>query len=313
MDPARRPEHRRGAASSTSTTRCRASRQLPDFDSLTPRSTGTAATFDISFRQRQRGLRVPLPRRDPDRRRRARYTFYTSSDGREPAPSRRRLSSSTTTACTRRRSARARCISPPGSTTSRSDFLNQGEETLAVSLEGPGIPKQLIPPNRLFPTVPVPVENDPPTLANPGMQSAGQRDPVSLALAATDPDGDDLWFEARGLPPGVALDRETGAISGAPSGARPLRRDGRRLGRARPSTPRPSRGGSRRGPATTASTTTATASSDYPDDPAAATRPRPPSDRSARTASTTTPRPASTSTAASRSTARARAASALRA
>jgi hypothetical protein len=38
---------------------------------------------------------------------------------------------------------------------------------------------------------------------------------VSLALAASDADGDDLWFEARGLPPGLVLDREAGVISGA--------------------------------------------------------------------------------------------------
>jgi uncharacterized repeat protein (TIGR03806 family) len=189
---------------------------LPDFDALAPQATGTAATFDLSFRQRDddfafrfRGvLRVDLG---------GTYTFYTSSDD----GSRLLLDG-------------ALVVDNDGlhSTTERSGsvalaagyhaievtyFELSGQEALAVNWSGPGVAKQPIPASRLSPTVPVPLVNAPPTLANPGFQLGGQHQPVSLALVASDPDGDDLWFEARGLPPGVTLDRESGALGGAPT------------------------------------------------------------------------------------------------
>lgn len=61
--------------------------------------------------------------------------------------------------------------------------------------------------------------NSEPVIVNPG----GQDDIVGLAadlqLAASDGDDDPLTFSAAGLPPGVAIDEQTGLISGVPTSA----------------------------------------------------------------------------------------------
>ena len=54
----------------------------------------------------------------------------------------------------------------------------------------------------------------PPTLTNPGNQSNAENEVVSLALAATDPDGDPITYSATGLPPSLTLNASTGVISG---------------------------------------------------------------------------------------------------
>ncbi len=54
----------------------------------------------------------------------------------------------------------------------------------------------------------------PPTLTNPGNQSNAENDVVSLALAATDPDGDPISYSATGLPPSLTVNASTGFISG---------------------------------------------------------------------------------------------------
>lgn len=56
-----------------------------------------------------------------------------------------------------------------------------------------------------------------PTLA-PLADLTGDEDvPVTIAPSASDPDGDVLTWSATGLPPGVAIDPATGALSGAPT------------------------------------------------------------------------------------------------
>jgi uncharacterized repeat protein (TIGR03806 family) len=68
---------------------------------------------------------------------------------------------------------------------------------------------------------PLGTANTPPVLTSPGDQSDQPGETVALDLSATDDDGDSLYFDAVGLPDGLALDRDTGAVSGnlASSGA----------------------------------------------------------------------------------------------
>ena len=189
---------------------------LPDFDTLTPQLTGTAATFDISYGQGQddfafrfRGVVQIIDAGS--------YTFYTTSDD----GSRLWIDGSLVVDNDGLHSA----VEASGTVSLAAGFHDievgfferGGQESLSVSYAGPGIAKQQIPPGRLFPAVPVPVQNQPPTLENPGNRLAGELEPVSLQLVASDPDGNALWFEASGLPTGLALDRETGLISGEPT------------------------------------------------------------------------------------------------
>lgn len=65
-------------------------------------------------------------------------------------------------------------------------------------------------------TAPSATSNLPPAIVSPGSQSGDMHIPVSLAISCTDPEGDLLTFSATGLPDGLAIDPDTGVISGAP-------------------------------------------------------------------------------------------------
>ncbi len=56
--------------------------------------------------------------------------------------------------------------------------------------------------------------NLPPVVTKPGDQVNAESDAVSLQVAATDPNGDDLTYSATGLPPGLTINPTTGLISG---------------------------------------------------------------------------------------------------
>ncbi len=58
-----------------------------------------------------------------------------------------------------------------------------------------------------------------PLLTSPGNQSTVTGSNVSLAIQATDPDGDAITFSATGLPTGLAISAASGVISGTPASA----------------------------------------------------------------------------------------------
>jgi Bacterial Ig domain/Putative Ig domain len=61
------------------------------------------------------------------------------------------------------------------------------------------------------------VTNHAPTLTQPANQSTAEGSSASLALVASDQDGNPLTFSATGLPGGLAINTSTGVISGAPT------------------------------------------------------------------------------------------------
>ena len=59
-----------------------------------------------------------------------------------------------------------------------------------------------------------PAQNNPPAVTNPGTQTSIEGDTVALQIVASDPDGDALGYAATGLPADLAIDADTGLISG---------------------------------------------------------------------------------------------------
>ena len=59
--------------------------------------------------------------------------------------------------------------------------------------------------------------NGPPAIASPGNQSHAEGAAITLALVASDPDGDTLSYSATGLPPDLSVDAGTGDITGTVS------------------------------------------------------------------------------------------------
>jgi mono/diheme cytochrome c family protein/chitodextrinase len=64
-----------------------------------------------------------------------------------------------------------------------------------------------------------PVPNNTPVVSNPGSQTGYTGVAVSLAIGASDADGEALTFSATGLPAGLAINGSTGLISGTPAAA----------------------------------------------------------------------------------------------
>lgn len=69
------------------------------------------------------------------------------------------------------------------------------------------------------PPTPPPPLNRPPTIAPVANQSHAVGQALSLALSASDPDGDRLTYIAHNLPPGLKLDPVSGVISGSATSA----------------------------------------------------------------------------------------------
>ncbi len=62
-----------------------------------------------------------------------------------------------------------------------------------------------------------PLPIGPPLVENPGPQTNAEGAIVSLQIVASDPDNNDVVYNAEGLPPGLTISALTGAISGSPT------------------------------------------------------------------------------------------------
>lgn len=92
-------------------------------------------------------------------------------------------------------------------------FERTGQATLILEYAGPGITRTAVPVDVLY--VDEPVENRPPVLVGTADRTTNVGQNVSLAMSATDPDGDQLSWSATGLPPGLSINSSTGLITGA--------------------------------------------------------------------------------------------------
>jgi cysteine-rich repeat protein len=188
---------------------------LPDFDSLTPDASGVVSSFDISVRQREddfalryRGyLRVDTP---------GDYIFYTSSDDGSQLFLDQTLVVDNDGLHGLGEVSGGVALTAGYHEIVVTMFEAGGGQALFVSWEGPatGGAKTSIGAGGLFVEVPLIAPNDPPVLENPGERASRQGDAVALQLSATDGDGDALYFDATGLPDGLAVDHGTGEISG---------------------------------------------------------------------------------------------------
>ena len=188
---------------------------LPDFDALTPASTGTISTADLSVREhddhfalRFSGYLSIEVAGD--------YTFYTSSDDGSQ-------------------------LFIDGSLVVDNDGLHEveeqsgviglssglhpivitmfeagGGEILETSWAGPDTVGAKVPlgPGALFLEMPSGPVNDPPVLTNPGDQNSRRGEAITLELSAADDAADLLYFDATGLPAGLAIEHDSGRISG---------------------------------------------------------------------------------------------------
>jgi len=191
---------------------------LPDFDSLTPVETGTAATFDISRRLRDDDFAfrfsgvVDVPATGD-------WTFYASSDDGSQVFVDGALVVDNDGTHTQTEASGVVSLAAGYHDIVVTMFDGTGPESLTVRWEGPGVSKQQIGPDLLYQQVPSVLSNAPPTITSPGDQLSSVGNAVNLAIAASDPDGDPLYYSASGLPPGLQIDPLSGVISGTLGGS----------------------------------------------------------------------------------------------
>jgi uncharacterized repeat protein (TIGR03806 family) len=188
---------------------------LPDFVALTPVATGAVSAPNISVSQRDDDFAIRFRgyvrvQAEGD------YTFYASSDdGSQLLIDGNLVVDNDGLHATTEQSG---LVTLPNGyhTIEVTMFERNGDQALTASWAGPdtGGAKAPLGPGVLFQEIPSVTINNPPVLTGPGDQNAELGDAVSLDLSATDNDGDSLYFDAAELPEGLAIDHESGRISG---------------------------------------------------------------------------------------------------
>ena len=189
---------------------------LPDFNAEVPLAIGIVDTFDISGYQRTDHFAfrfnawVDVPATGD-------WTFYTSSDdGSQLFIDQVLVVDNDGLHANQERSGTVTGLTAGIHEIEVSFFERTGQQILDVSWQGPGVPKTQIPAGRLYVQPPVPLVNAPPSIAAiPALRSASAQHAI-IAVDVSDPDGDLLYVEAAGLPPGTAWNAAAGQIEGAP-------------------------------------------------------------------------------------------------
>jgi uncharacterized repeat protein (TIGR03806 family) len=186
---------------------------LPDFDAYQPIASGSISTFDISIYLREddfafRFSGVIYIGENGD------YTFYTNSDDGSQLFIDGGLVVDNDGLHPEMEKSGTVPLSQGYHPIIATMFEHDGGEVLDVSWQGPSFGKQPIPAGVLYRETPTSSGNTPPSLDNPGDLSNREGDTVNVGLSAADDDGDDLYYSANNLPPGLEINNPDGVISG---------------------------------------------------------------------------------------------------
>ncbi len=192
---------------------------LPDFDALTPTTSGTVSDFNIAVRERGDDFAIRF-RGYLLVEAAGTYTFYTRSDDGSQLFIEGALVVDNDGLHGIQEVSGGIPLEAGHHEIVVTMFDASSDQFLDVSWNGPatGGTKERIPSSLLFQEPPPVVTNAPPVLTSPGDQDSRQGEVVSLDLGATDDDGDFLYFDADGLPAGLTIDHDSGRISGTLGG-----------------------------------------------------------------------------------------------
>ncbi len=184
--------------------------KLPDFNGLTPVSTGTFANFGISPRARNDNFAFRLSARIKISQA-GNYTFYTrSDDGSRLWIDGNLVVDNDGLHASQERSGSIN-LSAGEHLIVVGFFELTGGEGLSVQYASSRISKRPIPASALLQN---PQQNNAPEIINPGNQTSSINAAVNLSIIASDANGDTLAYTATGLPRGLSINTSTGKITG---------------------------------------------------------------------------------------------------
>jgi len=184
---------------------------LPDFSTLTPVAKGTTDVINTSMRNRNDyyGMRFSA-RLDIETA--GTYTFFTASDdGSQLFIDGNLVVNNDGLHAVQERSGAINLTTGEHALVV-TFFEKTGGDSLSVQYSADGVTKQLLPQSLLRQN---PLYNVAPVISNPGSQTTGINQAVSLSISASDLNTTDtLRYTASGLPTGLSINASTGIISG---------------------------------------------------------------------------------------------------
>ncbi len=193
--------------------------KLPAFASLTPAATGEAASFDVSVSRRSDNFALVFSGYLEVEQAGAHAFFTTSDDGSQLFIDGQLIVDNDGLHGPLEKTGQV-VLQAGFHAITVSMFDATGGEMLSVAWQPPGKPKTALSPGLLYPEVPEIIVNSAPFLGGLLDRSSKVNQTVELQLDAADAEGDPIYFDAAGLPPGLTLDHDTGLVAGTlPSSA----------------------------------------------------------------------------------------------